>query len=296
MSLQQAASVTQAAIAFANLWTHWLNPPGGLAYVAPGGGVGAAARGMSRKAMMRTAITQFTSFLPPLALSFPNLGQDTLGGLNWTNWTLQINNAFFLRDSITYTDFIELCRTAYHESRHGEQVYRAAQGLAALAFPFPDTSQATVIQAASSGAGGVAARVAAFSGQGLQQPAVRVQLITKLLKIPSNVAQHAETNRLQFATFVALPKPVWFKRQTVTLEVQEWMRSLAKQSLNGMTMWVEQNAGEGRRAYAMYRDLPVELDAHAIEDSVATALETRIGRTEAVDGNRQRTDTARFGP
>ena len=295
MSLQQAASVNQAALAFANLWTHWLNPPGGLAYVAPGGGVGAAARGMSRKALMRAAITQFTNFLPPFALSFPNLGQGLAGGLNWSNWTLQINNTFFLDDSITYRNFIELCRTAYHESRHGEQVYRAAQGLAALAFPFPDTSQATVVQAASGGAGGVAARVAAFSGQGLQQPAVRVQLITKLLKIPSNIAQHAETNRLQFAAFVALPKPAWFKRQTVTLEVEEWMRSLAKQSLFGMTMMVEQNAGEGDMAYDMYRDLPVELDAHAIEDSVAAATVGRIGRNLSVNRHQPRTNTALFG-
>jgi hypothetical protein len=293
MSLQQAASINQAARAFKRIWKYWLRPAGAPAYPAAVSAAAAQARAAARKTAMRQAIQGYSNFLPNITISLDqNLGAGVLGGLNWSAWTLSINSSFFTNDAITYADFMELCRTAYHETRHGEQVYRAAQALASQAIGLPDTSQATIIQAAATaGVGGVQARIAAFSGNALNNAAVRTQLIVSLLKVPTAVAQHADTNRALFANFAALAKPAWFKRSTVVLEVGEWMRSLAKKSLNEMTMWAE----SPNAPYAMYRDLPVELDAHSIEDSLANTTTGLIGQNVAVHGAQPRTNTALFG-
>ena len=296
MSLQLPAPRNNAANSFQQLWNSWLTPAGAPAYTGPGNELTAATRGIARKRAIRAAITGFIgNIMPAPTLSFQNLGPNVLGGLDWRTWTLTINGMFFDRDDITYRMFILLCRTAYHESRHGEQVYRSAQGLADQAFPFPDVSQARIIQVASAvgGGGGVGARVAAFSGNALNNPQVRCQLIAETLKIPMMVAQHADNNRAGFAHFTALGKPAWFKRATVQLEVEEWMRSLAKKTLfEQVTMF-----GEGGDApMEFYKDLPVELDAHAIEDGIKAATTTLIGHNYHANKLQPRTNTGLFGP
>lgn len=297
MSLQNPATINQAATAFAQLWTTWLRPPGVVAH--PGGGViGANARAMPRKNSIRTAITQFSGFLPPVTIAFSNLGPGVVGGLDWTRWELSINDLWFTQDGITYNDFLELCATAYHETRHAEQVYRAAQGLALglpNGFAPPDTTSASLINLGSSTGGGVAAKVAAFSGGATTNPVVRQQLVKKLLNVPVAVAQHADTNRAAFSNFTGLARPAWFKRNTVRLEVEEWMRSIAKQTLFGMTMWVEVNAGATSTTYGMYRNLPVEIDAHGIEDLVINRVEAIVGLPRAAHGAQPRTNIGLFG-
>jgi hypothetical protein len=295
MSLQLPGPRNNAANRFQQLWNSWLTPAGAPAYTGPGNELTAATRGMARKRAIRNAITGFTgNIMPAPTLSFQNMGANVLGGLNWSTWTLTINGMFFDQDDITYRMFILLCRTVYHESRHGEQVYRSAQGLAAQAFPFPDVSQARMIQVASMvGGGGVGARVAAFSGNALNNPQVRCQLIAETMNIPMTVAQHADNNRAGFAQFAALARPAWFKRGTVQLEVEEWMRSLAKKTLfEQVTIF-----GEGRDApREFYKDLPVELDAHAIETDIKTATTNLIGHNYHANKIRPRTNVALFGP
>lgn len=292
MSLQNAGAINQAATALSQLWTNWLHPPGAVAYPA---GIGAN-RAAARQALVTAAINQFGAFLPALTITYPNMGPGVLGGLNWKPWLLEINSLWFAQDAIAYDDFIELCATAYHETRHGEQVYRSAQGLALgppNGFAPPDTSPQTIIQMGASGGGGVAARIAAFSGNATANPITRQNIVASLLSVPQAVALHADANRAGFGAFVALAKPAWFKRSTMKLEVEEWMRSIAKNTLNGMTMWVE---GHGQQVMSMYMDLPVEVDAYGIEANFVSALEAQVGHTRAAQGAQLRTNVGLFGP
>jgi len=286
-SLQVTATINQAATDFTQLWANWKVPA-----------ISSAARKLARETRITNIVNSF-NFLSLPAVSFANLGPNTLGGFNWTDWSLTINDVFTSDDDITYRNFLELCRTIYHESRHCEQVYRSAQGLGAYrpATPLiglkpPDMTEAEMIQMASDGGGGVASKVSAFSGNPLNQAATRVKLISKLLNIPAAQATAAEASSADFTNFIGLAKPAWFKRRTVKLEVEEWMRSIAKSSLFGMTMFVEQGASDMNK---MYKDLPVELDAHKIEDAVAAKTEQDIGHAIATHGALARTN-ATFGP
>lgn len=70
------------------------------------------------------------------------------------------------------------------------------------------------------------------------------------------------------------------------------MRSIAKKTLfEQVTMF-----GEGPDASRdFYKDLPVELDQPAIEDSVADATTHLIGHNFALNGGQPRTNTGLFG-
>lgn len=291
-SLQVTATINNTAAAFAQLWTNWTQPA-----------LSAAARKLARETRITTIVNTFNTFLAVPTVGFSNLGPNTLGGFNWTDWSLEINDVFTSDDDITYRQFLELCRTVYHECRHCEQVYRCAQGLGAYrpttpppanSLNPPDMSEAEMIQLASGGGGGVQSKITAFSGNPLNQAAARVKLISKVLNVPAAQATAAEASSANFATFIGLAKPAWFKRRTVKLEVEEWMRSIAKSSLFGMTMFVEQGATEMN---AMYKDLPVELDAHKIEDAVAAKTIQDMGNHDIVaQGAQPRTNAGLFGP
>ncbi|HUI57096.1 MAG TPA: hypothetical protein VLY04_19105 [Bryobacteraceae bacterium] len=293
MSLQQQANVNNTATAFSALWTNWTQPP-----------ASANARKLARETRITNIVTGFNFIAPPV-VSFENMEPGLLGGFNWTDWSLKINDDFTSDDDITFANFMELCRTVYHETRHCEQVYRCAQGLGAFrpttpppaaSLKPPDMTIQEMIQFASESGGGVASKIAAFSGNPLNQQAARVKLINKVLNVPTAQATTADTNSGLFAGFIALPKPAWFKRRTVLLEVEEWMRSIAKTTLFGMTMFVEEKGTTTAEMNKMYKDLPVELDAHKIEDSVAAQTELLIGHTVAADGAQPRTNAALFGP
>jgi len=68
--------------------------------------------------------------MPPLTLRSSDLDASTLGQLDYANWGVEINRAM-LEGPMTEERFTELSNTVYHEGRHGEQWFNAAQHRAA---------------------------------------------------------------------------------------------------------------------------------------------------------------------
>ncbi len=148
--------------------------------------------------------------------------------------------------------------------------------------------------------GGVQAKIALFGGgRGVAASAAlpTADLLSDWLSIHPAVAQHAYDNRAGFDGFTALPKPSWFQRDTILKEVEDWMRATYKKTYSEMDSFAqaESDAPDALRdnVYLMYRSLPEEHDAHAIEEMVVTNLTARIGH--AGHENKRRTDPL-FGP
>jgi hypothetical protein len=282
MSLQSKMSVDYYSARCTELWKSWLT------------GATPAARKTAREGKIRSALGPLMGFMVPVAILFEDL-DDSHGAFSWTRWRLYINSDNTKDDDITYEDFIELCSTGYHETRHAEQFYRIAQGLALGKLSFPDKSKAQIIQQQQGlGMGtGFKAKVAMFEGKGMQQSSrsQRAQQIQEWLDIPITVARTAEAAKGGFDGYIGLAKPQWFKRKTVLLEVEDWMRSTFKKTLGEMGAWAQSDAGP----YKIYKGLPEEHDAHSIEALVVSGITTRIGHTVQQRGAQPRTNTALFG-
>ena len=275
MSLQSDNSVQAFGMQCKTLWDNWPTGASGPTRVA------------NRENTLRKAIVSVTGFMAPLTIQFADLGGD-YGSFSWGSWRLNIDKSFIKKRDIKYGDFVELCCSAYHESRHAEQFYRIAQGLACEQLSFPDKSKAQVIQdfqQVGGGVGSVRDRIALFEGGVAQASAPNNrQLIAKWLGIPINVAGTAETAKLGFTGYLQLSKPTWFKRATVLLEVEEWMRSTYKRTLGGMNEWAQSDHGP----YKIYRDLPEEHDAHEIEKLISSKITQVIGHNLEMDKDRRR--------
>ncbi|MCA9539583.1 MAG: hypothetical protein KC620_11885 [Myxococcales bacterium] len=287
MSLQFDPIRHQFVADCARLWSTWLQ-----------GGSSPMERQARREQALTQAIGRTTQFMVPPAVRFAATG----GGwasFDWTTWRLTVNHNHTRRDDIRYRNFVELCATVYHETRHAEQFYRIAQGLAAGRLKFPDASAASDRQAMHLGPGGVAARIKAFDAvaQGQsplgQKPAPPVSVIARRLSIPQHVVQHASTRATYFNNYLNASRPTWFKRPTVLDEINEWMRATGKKTYSEMDAWAQDDDSDRERVNRMYRDLPEENDAHGIEEKVAAEIVQRIGH--ATDRSRRRNDLL-FGP
>ncbi len=250
---------------------------------------------VQRETTLSTAITQMTAFMVPPTVRFSNTSG--WGSFSWPSWTLKVNQKYTGQDAIKYKDFVEVCSTIYHETRHAEQFYRIAQGVAAGTLSLPDASGAQIVQAMGASATGVQSRIALFEaaskGQNpLQQDTKgRVATIAQSLHIPLNVAQHADVRSTYFANYLTSSRPPWFKRPTILDEVNEWMRATYKKTYSEMDGWAQGSDGP----YKIYRDLPEENDAHGIEDKVQATLYTLIGNDTPANRKKLRTDVV-FGP
>ena len=278
MSLQNTATVNQFAHNCSILWREWLKE-----------------NVLAREKRLKNAIVSCTTFMAPLNISlpYPDLNGNC-GQFCWGEWLLELDNSYTTDNDITYEEFVELCASAYHESRHAEQFYRIAQGLASSALSFPDMSSAQVINDFSKTGmgGGVQAKIAAFEGRAMRQNnAATARMIAKWLSIPQEKAMHALLSSGAFATYIALPKPAWYKRNTALLEVEEWMRSTYKRTLGNINRWAQSDHGP----YKIYRDLPEEHDAHEIEKLVEAALKNRIGHNYILNKDQPRSNTGLFG-
>jgi hypothetical protein len=274
MSLQNTNSVTAFSTKCKTIWDNWLTGASGSIRIA------------NRENTLRSALTMVTGFMPPLNYRFANLNGDC-GSFNWGRWRLSIDKTYTKKADIRYKDFVELCCSAYHEARHAEQFYRIAQGLAAEKLSFPDKSKAQVIQDLqhTGGGGSVRDRIARFEGKGMKSsPQAVRQMISKWLSIPINVAGTAVTAKTGFNGYLNLSKPTWFKRRTVLLEVEEWMRSTYKRTLGGMNEWAQSDHGP----YKIYRDLPEEHDAHEIENLIKARITQAIGHNFQANNNKRR--------
>jgi hypothetical protein len=84
-----------------------------------------------RLAAMQNAINSATpDHMPPLTISPTDLPDGTLGELDFSNWQVDISEDL-LNGEMDSEKMAELVNTVYHEGRHGEQWYNAAQHRAA---------------------------------------------------------------------------------------------------------------------------------------------------------------------
>lgn len=284
MTLQDVTVRTNFVNDCRTIWQNWLQ--GG-----PGGN-----RALRREGEFTNAINRMASFMVVPTVSFKHMSKGW-GSFDWTKWKLKVNDDYTQEPDIKYKDFVELCCTVYHETRHGEQFYRIAQGLSAGDLKYPDASPTQVGQMAKTGTGSVRSRINMFqsmvSGNDPLQvdPGKRPGIIAKWIDIPVNIAQHADAARAGFQVYTSLAKPAWFKRATVLDEVNEWMRATYKKTYSEMDDWAQSSKGP----YRIYRDLPEENDAHGIEDLVKTALYAAIGNDTPQNREKGRNDPV-FGP
>jgi hypothetical protein len=265
------------------LWRTWLTCGGS-----------AAVRTQNRQVRIRTAINRMTGFMLAPTVTFPAMSD--WGSFSRLSWTLKITGTHTARDAVTYKNFVDLCATAYHETRHGEQWYRVAQALASGRIEFPDKSGFSKVQEmTSSGVGGssVSDRVRAFEGKSFAgQQDVRKALIAKWMGIPARVVDHAVIHQAYFDNFASSSVPAWFRRNTVVAEVDDWMRTRYKMTQNELTSFLQGDDGP----FKMYKSLATEHDAFGIEQAVMTAIKQAIGHDNPTDLARQRTDAGTFGP
>ncbi len=249
---------------------------------------------VQREAALARAVTRMTSFMQAPTVTFANVSG--WGSFSWSSWTLKIKRSYMAKNDIRYKDFVEVCSTAYHETRHAEQFYRIAQGLCAGALKMPDTSGAQLVQSMAP-SGSVRARVAAYqaviSGQNPLDgdAAAKTRVIANFLNVPISVVQHADRMRDYFSNYVSATKPAWFKRATTLDEVNEWMRATYKKTYSELDGWAQGPDGP----YKVYRDLPEENDAHGIEDVLQVRVYMRCGNDTPANRKKPRTDAV-FGP
>lgn len=273
MSLHNDQTRQNFAVAMKQIWKDW-NKPGG-------------SRRVRRRAEIGQAIAAMTAFMPTPVISHEDLGPNTMGSFSWPSWRLRIGANQTSSNSIRYEDFLELCGTIYHETRHSEQFFRVAQGLAAgtIAFPDQSASQKMNIHRQVHGLGSVQDRMKMFQ-QVSNNDAIQVtpKMLSELLSIPNNVATSAALNaKMKFTAFCGSARPAWFKRNTIALEVEEWMRECYKATLSGVGDWAQSD----HASFEFYANQPTERDAHGIEDNVKERIEAAIGVDE--DGNEDAT-------
>jgi len=274
MSLQSNNSVTAFSLQCKKLWKDWRK------------GASGSVRITNRQNTIRSGIKMVTGFMPPLNIVFVDLGGDC-GSFGWDNWRLTIDKSYIKKANIKYKDFLELCCTAYHETRHAEQFYRIAQGLACETISFPDKSKAQKIQESQHLGGNVRDKIARFEGRSVHASTrCSREMIARWLDIPINVAGTAVTAKKGFVGYLQLGKPKWFKRNTAKLEVEEWMRSTYKKTLGEVNQWAQSAAGP----YKIYRDQAEEHDAHEIEKVLKAKLIQTTGLAFETNKNKRQSE------
>ncbi|WP_193164104.1 hypothetical protein [Microbulbifer hainanensis] len=277
MTLHLQATKQTFANRMRNVWKDW-NRTGG-------------SRTTRRRQSIEQAIRGMTTFMPTPAISHNNLGPGLCGSFSWGSWRLRLNANYTNDAHLIYEDFVELCATIYHETRHSEQFFRISQGLAGGELEFPDQNSSSKINAHTNvhGMGSVQDRIRMFQqvSQGTDVSATP-QMISRWLSVPLNVSNQASQNaRNDFRTFCGTARPTWFKRSSIKLEVEEWMRECYKTTLSGVGNFAQSD----HSPWNFYANQPTERDAHGIEDDVTALIEAAIGVRVAQYGNRSRSSS-----
>jgi hypothetical protein len=108
------------------------------------------------------------------------------------------------------------------------------------------------------------------------------EALVEWMRLPLHVATHAWERRADFAWFISLPRPRWFKRATVLEEAQDWMHRFYKATYAeqvgkfAQTHYCDASGRKLAQVFAMYRNLSEEIDAWGIEEAVRNALLARI--------------------
>jgi hypothetical protein len=241
ITLHENAVVAEFARQCMNIWKQWLRTPN--------------PKPDNRKVAFANAHHQLCRniLLPAVDIRFAPI--DSEGELTWGEWRIRVKEDSFNLDGILCEDYIELCKTIYHETRHAEQFYREAQGLALGRLEFPGKTVRSVLQ------------------------------IKKALGIPMNVTFHATTNMDTYATFACTPKlghcslgsgPGWSNWDPT---VDDWLQRTydkVKGEFAQMGQDADQENAFGRRNVldkAFYGGAEDEVDAVAMEGLLRVAME-----------------------
>ena len=186
--------------------------------------------------------------IPLAPVTFKN--SSSLGSFSWGSWTIKVGNKPFQKN-LTKEEFIDLCCTVYHETRHSEQFYRVAQGLLVGRHDFP--------------------RKLSSSGT------LKAQ-IGPAMSIPATIVNHADANKHTYAAFAQsrrLPHctagsgPDWSSWDPT---VSDWLDRTYSKSKQQFAEEGQDAAVGTAKDRAWYRGAEDERDAYAIEALVKTAL------------------------
>lgn len=188
-------------------------------------------------------------------------------------WEIEIGEGALL--ATTLKDKLELCSTIYHETRHAEQLFRVAQGLAAgmINHGVPKNKLIKVL-AKTGGMNTVTQKRFMFENDLSQYP-FSANMLVELVWVPLNVANNAVNRMNDFNTWINSGRPTWYKRNP-----QEIVTRWADTTLRKSTERVE-DAGQSApfnngRAFRFYRDTAVEYDSHQIEKFILRKLRTKM--------------------
>ena len=213
-----------------NMWRAWMQPQREQAFK------------MTHESLCRRAGIP----VPPITFRHSS----NLGSFAWGSWTIVVGNKPFAKN-LTKEEFIDLCCTVYHETRHSEQFYRVAQGLLLGRFEFP---------ARLPPGGNLKAQIA---------PA---------MSIKAEIVQHADTHKnsyLAFAQTGRLPHctagsgPGWTNWDPT---VSDWLERTYSKSKQRFAEEGQDAAVGTAKDRAWYRGAEDERDAYAIEDLVKRVL------------------------
>jgi hypothetical protein len=190
--------------------------------------------------------------IPVPQLVFKSLGD--LGSFSWGNWSITVDNKRF-KKALSKDEFVDLCCTVYHETRHSEQFFRVAQGLFLKRFDFP--------------------------GKLPQGANLRMQ-VGSALNIPPTIASQADIDKAGYNAFAASPKlphcttgsgPGWSNWDPTVSDWLERTYSKSKQRFAERGQSAPSGTAIDR---AWYRGAEDERDAFAVEELVKAALKPMI--------------------
>jgi hypothetical protein len=249
ITLHENAVVAEFTRQCMNIWKQWLRIPN--------------PKPANRKVAFANAHNQLLRDIhfAPIRITFAPI--DSEGAFTWGEWEIEVKESCFDRDGILCKDYVELCKTIYHETRHAEQFYREAQALSLGRLEFPGKTVQSVLQ------------------------------IKNALGIPLNVAFHATTNRDTYVTFAKTPKlghcslgsgPGWDNWDPT---VDDWLQRTydkVKGNFAQMGQNAERTNVRGRRNVldtVFYGGAEDEVDAVAMEKLLQAALSTLMPAYEA---------------
>jgi hypothetical protein len=190
--------------------------------------------------------------IPVPPVTFKN--SSNLGSFGWGSWTIVVGNKPF-KKNLSKEEFIDLCCTVYHETRHSEQFYRVIQGLLLGRFDFP---------------------VKLPAGPGLKTQ------IGLAMSVKATIVNQADVNKnsyVGFAKTARLPHctagsgPGWDNWDPT---VSDWLERTYSKSKQKFAE-AGQDAAVGTAIdKAWYRGAEDERDAYAIEALVKAALKPRL--------------------
>jgi hypothetical protein len=202
-------------------------------------------------------LCRMAGFPPVTIIADATIGADE-GAFDAKDWTLEISQTILDNDDVKCEDFVEFCKSAYHETRHAEQIYRVAQALALGRLEFP--------------------------GNQLVQTALQIHTH---LRLRGATAQHAANNSNTYLQFrlTSVPnhcemcgggEPTWNRWDWT---VDEWLDYSYRSGRAGL-MEEGQNAPAGQgvlnqRLYVGARD---EVDARSVEPLLESELTRKIPR------------------